>query len=332
MIILLFTIFLIVPAYAQHTNEKIDVVCATSVVMDPIVYIGGDKVAAISISDPTLCPHLQSDIIPNRIQLNKDFISTADMFVAYNDSNDRSYNIPAVNDFMKANGYGTVSWITYSDPSASWNTPSGAKKLAAEVKGWLVQKDPANASYYEQRYNDYVKTFDAVEPTAAEKQQLNQTSVIVMMWQQDPVKNWLGMNVVNMFAPDFVMNGSKTPAKLVDDINANPEKYRNVSYIIENMQSGELAKGVEEALHDHGINAKRVIFTNFPKSVNGTDTMADVLNYNKHLVLGQSSVATPTATAIPTNAASATPAPIGIEVIVAGLMIGAVMVLRKTER
>jgi zinc/manganese transport system substrate-binding protein len=299
------------------------VVCTTSVLTDPVTFIGGDKVEAISIADPTMCPHLQTDIIPNRIQLNKDFIKSADMFVAYNDSNDKQYNIPAVNDFMNANGYGTVTWKTVSDPSRSWNTPATAKLLAGEVKGWLAEKDPANQAYYEQRYNDYVKLFDAVEPTAAEKSQLNKTKVIVMLWQQDPVKNWLGMDVVNFYAPEFAMNGTKTPAKLVDDINANPDKYKDVAYIIENMQSTELAKGVEEALHDKGINAKRVIFTNFPGSMPNTATMADVLNYNKHLVL--QSTATPTAVPAPTQASK--PTPVGIEAVMAGMLIGTALAL-----
>ncbi|MDI6895743.1 MAG: metal ABC transporter substrate-binding protein [Methanocella conradii] len=310
------------PASAAQGTGKLKVVCTTSVLMDPITYIGGDKVEAISIADPTMCPHLQTDIIPNRIQLNKDFIKSADMFVAYNDSNDRQYNMPAVNDFMKANNYGTVTWKTVSNPSRGWNTPTNAKLLAAEVKGWLVEKDPANASYYEQRYSDYVKLFDAVEPTPEEKQQLNKTKVIVMLWQQEPVKNWLGMDVVNFYAPEFAMNGTKTPAKLVDDINANPEKYKEVAYIIENMQSGELAKGVEEALHDKGINAKRVIFTNFPGSVPNTTTMSDVLKYNKQLVLPQAT-ATP---ATPTATPKATP--IGFEAIAIGMLIGAALAIK----
>ena len=138
------------------------------------------------------------------------------------------------------------------------------------------------------------------------------------------------MNVVSVFAPAFVMNGSMTADKVVDDINKNPDKYKDVSYVIENMQSGDLAKGIEESLHDHGINATRVSFTNFPYSVPDTATMADVLNYNKHLVLGQSSVATPTA--IPMDACRCHACPVGIEVVIAGLMIGTIMVLRKTDR
>ena len=311
-------IFLIVPATAEQASGKIKVVCTTSVLMDPITYIGGDKVEAISISDPALCPDVQSDIIPSRIQMNADFIKNADMFVAFNDSNDKNFNIPAVGKYMAANNYGNVTWLCISDPSAGWNTPDTAKSVASQVKSWLEAKDPANKSYYDQKYSDYLKLFDAIEPTAAEKTQLNKTKVIVMMWQMDPVQSWLGMDVVNFYAPEFVMNGSKTADKVVADINANPDKYKDVAYIIENMQSGELAKGIEEALHDHGINAKRVIFTNFPSSVPNTATMADVLNYNKQLVL--QSMATPTAA----QAATATPAasPIGLEVVAAGTLIG----------
>jgi zinc/manganese transport system substrate-binding protein len=278
-------ILLLASACATAAPAAFKIVCTTSVLMDPATYIGGDRVEAISIADPTLCPHLQSDIIPNRIQLNMNFIKDADLFMAYNDSNDQRYNMPAINDFMKANGYGDVSWNTTSNPSRGWNTPTNARFLAEEVKGWLVQFDPTNKSYYEERCNSYVKSFDAIEPNEAEKKQLSETQVIVMLWQKEPVQNWLGMDVVNFFAPEFAMNGTKTAAKVVDDINAHPDKYENVSFIIENMQSGELAKGIEEALKDKGINASRIIFTNFPGSVEGTDTMADVLNHNKQLVL-----------------------------------------------
>lgn len=287
MALVLVILLIAYPAFAEQAPARLEIVCTTSVLMDPATYIGGDKVEAVSIADPTLCPHLQADIIPNRIQLNMDFIKSADMFMAYNDSNDQRYNIPAVNDFMKSNGFGSPEWKNASSPSQGWNTPAKSKLLAKEVMGWLSEMDPENETYYEERYDSYVQTFDSIEPTPEEKQLLNQTSVVVMLWQKDPVQNWLGMNVVNVFAPEFALNGTKTPAKIVDDINANPGKYMDVDYVIENMQSGEMAKGIEEALRDNGINATRVIFTNFPESIDGLNTMADVLNYNKNLVLGQ---------------------------------------------
>ena len=285
LIILALAIFSIAPSFADQAPERIKIVCTTSVLMDPATFIGGDKVEAISIADPTLCPHLQADIIPNRIQLNMDFIKKADVFMAYNDNNDKNINMPAVENFMEANGFGSVEWRTVSDPSRGWNTPTTAKLLASEVFGWLVEEDPANEGYYQERYDEYVESFDAVEPTDAEREQLNQTKVIVMLWQREPVEKWLGMEVVNFFAPEFVMNGTKTAEKVVDDIILDPEKYADVEYVIENMQSGELGKGIEEALLDRGINAERVIFTNFPRSILGVDTIPQVLSYYKQLVL-----------------------------------------------
>jgi len=38
----------------------------------------------IYIADPAICPHVQGDIIPNRIQLQREFIANADLFVAIN--------------------------------------------------------------------------------------------------------------------------------------------------------------------------------------------------------------------------------------------------------
>ena len=70
----------------------------------------------------------------------------------------------------------------------------------------------------------------------------------------------------------------------IDRINENPDSYKNVVYVIENMQSGELGKGVEESLTDKGYDTQRVIFTNFPKSIEGVDSIPDVLAYNKNLV------------------------------------------------
>lgn len=51
------------------------------------------------------------------------------------------------------------------------------------------------------------------------------------------------------------------------------------------MQPREMAKGIEEALTDLAVKSNRVIFTNFPKSVEGVNTVPDVLKHNKELVL-----------------------------------------------
>jgi zinc/manganese transport system substrate-binding protein len=262
----------------------LDVVSTTSVLWDPIQYIGGEQVNVIYIADPTICPHMQSDIIPSRIQMEREFISTADLFVAHNGSVDAEYVMPYVDDFMQANGYGEVAWVTLNNSSMVWNTPSSARELANETKGWLVAADPQNATLFEERYAEYVELINASDLSDEERGLIAGQDAIVMVWQQEPAEVWLGLNVVNIYAPEFYMGGNQTAARVVDDIIANPDKYADVRYIIENMQSGEMAKGVEEALLDRNVTVERVIFTNFPKSLPGVDSIPDVLAYNKGLV------------------------------------------------
>ena len=323
-IIIIFSLLLLI---LLPGASALKVVSTTTVTWDPIQYIGGDKVEAIYIADPTICPHMQSDIIPNRIQMQKDFIRDADLFVAINGSVDQSYVMPFVDDYMEANNYGTVEWVTLKDPAMTWNTPENAKVLATEVGGWLITADPANQTYYESRLTDYLAQIDAVALTPEEKAQISGQDVVVMVWQKEAAEDWLGLHVVNIFAPEFYMGGKYTPMKLVDDMQANPGTYSGVKYVIENMQSGEVAKGVHEYLTSKGIPAQRVIFTNFPKSIAGVDTLPDVLAYNKNLV--NPAAAAAAAGAGQTTAPVTTKAPIALPVILAALGVIAVAAFRK---
>lgn len=297
--------FLVLPVSAE-----LKIVTTTSALADPLETIGGDNVVIVTVSDAGLCPHLQADVIANIVQMKQDFIKNADMYAAHNGSIDKSSIMPVVDKFMAANNFGNVTWQTPENPDQNWNTPATALQLVAEEKDWLEKADPANTSYYENRYADYIKKIAAQNLTADEKQKIAGQDVVTMVWQKNAAEDWLGLHVVSIFAPEFYLNGNYTPAKVVDDINANPEKYRNVTYVIENMQSGEMAKGIEEALHAQGINAKRVVFTNFPKSVSGVDSIPEVLAYNKGLVTPEGSTA-----AVPAT----TQSPLGTGVVIAGI-------------
>jgi len=261
----------------------IDVVATTSVLWDPAQAIGGEHVEAIYVADPAICPHMQGDIIDSRIQMNRDFIASADLFLAHDSSMDSGIVMPAIRDFMQANGYGTVSWTV--PEAADWNTPEKAKALAEDIKEILAAEQPWNADAFEENYDTYCDAIDAADVAPYQRSLIEGQDVVVMVWQREAAEAWLGLNVVSIFGPEFYMGGQYTPAKIVDDINADPEKYANVQYVIENMQSGELAKGIEEALHDHGIAADRVIFTNFPKSLEGAESIPGVLEHNKNVVM-----------------------------------------------
>ena len=297
--------FLIALIFVAQGASALTVVSTTTVLWDPVQQIGGENVEAIYIADPTICPHMQADIIPNRIQMQKDFIRDADLFVAHNGSVDQSYVMPYVSDFMAANGYGAVEWVTLENPSMIWNTPAGAKNLSHEVAGWLIAADPANRTYYEARLDEYLAEIDVADLSEEEREAISGQDVVVMVWQQDAAVEWLGLDAVSIYAPDFYQGGKFTPQVVVDDIYKNPEKYRDVKYVIENMQSGEMAKGLEEALLDNGVPVKRVIFTNFPRSLPGVDSLPDVIRYNKGLVTpaqaasGEAAVPVPTAAPLP---------------------------------
>jgi len=314
--------------------HALTVVSTTSVLWDPIQYIGGENVEVIYIADPTICPHMQSDIIPNRIQLQKEFISTADLFVAHNGSVDADYVMPYVDDFMQANGYGEVAWVPLENPSMTWNTPEKAKALASEVAGWLIEADPSNEAAYQSGLDAYLAEIDAADLTDEERERIAGQDAVVMVWQQEPAEAWLGLNVVTIYGPEFYMGGKYTPAKVVDDISTNPEPYQNVQYVIENMQSGEMAKGLHEYLTGTaGVEAERVIFTNFPKSLPGVDSIPDVLRYNKNLVMPaeQATQATTAAAAETPSTTTSAEAPLGTLTVVGGVA-GAALLLRGSRK
>lgn len=303
-------------------SADLKVVSTTSVLWEPIQFIGGEHVEAIYIADPTVCPHMQGEIINNRIQLERDFISKADLFVAHNFSVDNPHVMPYIEEFMEANTYGEVEWNTMQNPSMPWAIPDNAHLLADEITGWLLEADPENAAYYEERSEEYHSLIDSVDLTQDEKETIAEQKVIVIVWQREAAENWLGLNVVNIYGPEFYQGGRFTVAKLVDDIAANTSKYEDVRYIIENMQSGEMAKGVEEALNDRGIPAERVVFTNFPKSIPGVDSLADVITYNKELVSPENPA--------PAETTRTQATPLGPVTCIGAFLVLAVVIRKKT--
>lgn len=270
----------------------LNVVTTTSVLWDPVQEIGREDVNVVYIADPTVCPHLQGDILPGLIQKNAENLEKADLFLAHNASMDIA-TMQAIEKFRDSNGYGKTTWKVLK-PDTVWNTPDTAVELADTVLGWLKAADTTKANAFEERAQAYKeKIMAAGNLTDEEKGLLAKKYAVAIAWQRDSVENWLGINVIDVFAPEFALGGNKTPAKIVDALKADPQKLYALDllpgggkiYVIENMQSGEMAKGIAEALEDMAIYSNRVIFTNFPKSVEGVNSIPDVLKYNKNLIL-----------------------------------------------
>jgi zinc/manganese transport system substrate-binding protein len=272
--------------------SALDVVTTTSVLWDPVSQIGGDAVNVVYIADPTICPHLQGDILPNLIQQHADTLKAPDLFLAHNNTMDMA-TMAAIEKFRDSNGYGKTAWKILK-PNTEWNTPETAQALADTVLDWLKAADPENAKTYTENAGIYKEAIAAAGTlTPEENTTLSKRNVIVIAWQKAPVENWLGAKVYDFFAPEFAFGGNKTPAKVVDAIKENKDTIFALDlvsgggkmYVIENMQSGEMAKGIEEALTDIAVFSNRVVFTNFPKSVEGVESIPDVLRYNRNLLL-----------------------------------------------
>jgi len=285
-------VLLIIALFCFPAMGELQVVTTTTVLSDPVQAIGGDDVSVIYVAEPSMM-HLETEKIPARIQQYADQIGKATLFLAHNSTMDKGA-MAEVEKFRDANGYGKTSWKLLK-PDFEWNTPASATELANTVKDWLIAADPEHKTQYQERATEYINTItDAGNLSDSEKSLLSKKYAIPIAWQQDPVKDWLGMNVLYFYAPEFAYGGNKTPAKVVDQIKAEQDKLHSLDlvsgggevYVVENMQSGEMGQGIEEALTDIGIQTKRVVFTNFPKSVEGVNTIPDVLAYNKNLILG----------------------------------------------
>lgn len=288
----LYLAVLLVLAMGFPAVSALDVVTTTSVLWDPVSQIGGEDVNVVYIADPTVCPHLQGDILPGLIQKNAKALESPDLLLAHNSTMDKA-TMQAIEKFRDSNGFGKTTWKLIK-PDAEWNTPESAEALADTILGFLKEAEPGKSKEFTERADAYKEKIAAAgNLTDEEKSLLSKKYAVVMAWQKNPVENWLGLNVIDIFAPEFAMGGNKTPAKVVDALKADPQKLYALDllpgggkiYVIENMQSGEMAKGIEEALTDMAIYANRVVFTNFPKSVEGVDTIPDVLKHNKELVL-----------------------------------------------
>ncbi|MDD1728490.1 MAG: metal ABC transporter substrate-binding protein, partial [Methanospirillum sp.] len=179
----LFTLFALlmgIPAVSA-----LDVVTTTSVLWDPVSQIGGDAVNVVYIADPTVCPHLQGDILPGLLQKNADALKSPDLFLAHNSSMDTAA-MAAIEKFRDSNGYGKTTWKILK-PNTEWNTPESAEALADTVLGWLKAVDPKNADTYTANAEKYkAEIAKAVNLTDEEKVQLASKHAIVMAWQKEP--------------------------------------------------------------------------------------------------------------------------------------------------
>ncbi len=237
--------------------EKIKVICTTTTMKYFVEEVGGDKVDAISLVQPGICPD-HFDVRPSVVSE----INTASLVVYHGVE-------PWLDNLINASENSDVKKLLLQGP---WGTPPLAKAKIDSIKIALIEIDPENKSFYEKNAAEVSKELDELnEKILAEANELgiSDYKAIVMSWQK-PFSEWIGLQVVEAYQPPETLS-----VQAVQDLVVKG-KDEKVAFVIDNLQSGTTL-GAQMAGE---IGGRHVVFSNFPEAIPGTDTIAEMIQYN----------------------------------------------------
>ena len=237
--------------------EKIKVICTTTTMKYFVQEVGGDRVDAVSLVQPGICPD-HFDVRPSVVSEIND-----SSLVVYHGVE------PWIDNMINASENKDVKKLLLSGP---WGTPPLAKAKINSIKDALVEIDPNNKAYYEKNATDASQELDTLnEKILAEAKELGTSDykAIVMAWQK-PFSEWIGLQVLEIYQPPETLSVQTVQGLVVKG------KDEQVAFVIDNLQSGTTL-GAQMA---DEIGGRHVVFSNFPEAVPGTDTIAEMIQYN----------------------------------------------------
>ncbi|KYC44742.1 MAG: Periplasmic solute binding protein family protein [Candidatus Methanofastidiosum methylothiophilum] len=225
--------------------------------------VGGNRVDAIALVQPGICPD-HFDVRPSILSE----INTSSLVIYHGIE-------PWLDSMINASENRGVKKLMLQGP---WGTPPLAKAKINSIKDALIEIDPSNKSYYEKNAAEVTKELDALnEKLLKEAKEIGTSDykAIVMAWQK-PFSEWIGLQVVDAYQPPETLS-VQTVQNLV--IKGKEEK---VAFVIDNLQSGTTlgAQMAEE------IGGRHVVFSNFPEAIPGTETIAEMIQYNADQIFG----------------------------------------------
>lgn len=257
-IVSIFVLALILSAMPTFSSaEKIKVICTTTTMKYFVQEVGGNRVDAIALVQPGICPD-HFDVRPSVVSE----INNASMVVYHGIE-------PWLEDLINASENKNVKKLLLNGP---WGTPELAKGKINSIKDALIEIDPKNKSFYEKNAADISKELDALNQeikAKATELQTSQYKAIVMAWQK-PFSEWMGLQVVQVYQPPETLS-----AQDVENL-VKKGKDEGVTFVIDNLQSGTTLGGqmAEE------IGGRHIVFSNFPEAIPGTDTISEMIQYN----------------------------------------------------
>ena len=236
-----------------NADEKVKVVCTTTILEKFAEEVGGEKVEVISLVQPGVCP-AHFDIKPSNVY----DVSEASLVLCHGFE-------PWLDDLISSSGNKDVKKVLLK---GSWSTPDSAIQMVEKIKDALSEASPENAEYFNENAD---KTIEEIRETAesikkeAESLDVKNIDVICMKWQKEFVE-WMGFNIVATYGPPENVS--------MKEINELTKK--KALLVIDNLQSGtKLGSQIASE-----IGAYHVILTNFPDAVPGTGTLSEMMKYN----------------------------------------------------
>ncbi len=237
--------------------EKIKVICTTTTMKYFVQEVGGNRVDAIALVQPGICPD-HFDVRPSVVSE----INNASIVVYHGIE-------PWLDDLISASENTNVKKLQLQ---GAWGTPELAKGKINSIKDALVEIDPKNKSFYEKNAANIVQELESLNQEVkakANELQTNQYKAIVMAWQK-PFSEWIGLQVVQTYQPPETLSAQDVETLV------NKGKEEGVAFVVDNLQSGTTLGGqmAEE------IGGRHIVFTNFPEAIPGTDTISEMIQYN----------------------------------------------------
>ena len=237
-------------------EEKPIIVCTTEVIGSVVRSYIGDRVDVVVLVNPSLCP-ADFDIKPS------DVYAVRNAMILF------KQDIPGefwLNGLLEASGNEKLTQVAVP---GVYNTPEGAKKYIENIGENLTNLLDIDLS---NEKDEMITAIDEVSNWMTEKALDNEASmvkVICMQWQKAFVES-AGFQVAATYNPPETLSASdiNSLVKIAED--------ERVALIVDNLQIDvEFGKGIADQ-----VGAEHVVLTNFPGAIPGTDSLAEMFQYN----------------------------------------------------
>jgi len=238
-------------------DNKPIVVCTTTILSSFVKQVGGEYVSVISIVPPGVCP-AHYDITPSDIHA----VSKASLILYAGFE-------PWLEDLIKASGNVNVTRVRIGGP---WHPYTAALTYVERVKEALINILPEYSDVFTENAEVVCEEINATAQEIlnnATALGVSNIKVVCMLWQKEFVE-WMGFDVIATYKPPERMS-------LSEILNlTNTAKEEGAVLVIDNLPSG-YTFGAKLAAD---IGAQHVILTNFPGAIPGTETYAEMIEYN----------------------------------------------------